>query len=193
MKGVVGGFANDPRVLAWDVWNEPGNDNDNSYGPTEPKNKAALVEALLPRVFAWARSARPMQPLTSGVCDVQFRTDLLTSLQAIQLEDSDIMSFHNYDWPEEFEREAMWLREFNRPIIRTEFMARSAGSTFDSTCRLRIRNMSAPSTGALFLGKRRLILPGIHGNVRTCWCSLRSGSMKCSGNSARRTVKPRWI
>jgi len=64
-------------------------------------------EALLPKVFAWARSARPMQPLTSGVWDVQFRTDLLTSLQAIQLENSDIITFHNYGWPEEFEREAM--------------------------------------------------------------------------------------
>lgn len=132
VKGVVGAFANDPRVMAWDVWNEPGNDNDNSYGPTEPKNKAALVEALLPKVFAWARSARPVQPLTSGVWDVRFRTDALTPLQSIQLDNSDIITFHNYGWPEEFEREIRWLREFNRPIICTEFMARSAGSTFDT-------------------------------------------------------------
>lgn len=159
VKGVVGAFANDPRVLAWDVWNEPGNDNDKSYGPTEPKNKPALVEALLPKVFAWARSARPMQPLTSGVWDVQFRTDLLTSLQAIQLENSDIITFHNYGWPEEFEREAMWLREFNRPIICTEFMARSAGSTFDSILPIANKEHVGAINWGFVSGKTQTYLP----------------------------------
>ena len=32
VKGVVGAFANDDRVLAWDVWNEPDNPNRSSYG-----------------------------------------------------------------------------------------------------------------------------------------------------------------
>ena len=32
VQGVVGAFANDPRILAWDVWNEPDNDNASSYG-----------------------------------------------------------------------------------------------------------------------------------------------------------------
>jgi endo-1,4-beta-mannosidase len=27
IEGVVGAFANDPRILAWDVWNEPNNGN----------------------------------------------------------------------------------------------------------------------------------------------------------------------
>ncbi len=63
--GVVGAFANDPRILAWDVWNEP----DNAYGSSrkELPNKVALVAALLPQVFEWARSVNPSQPLTSGV------------------------------------------------------------------------------------------------------------------------------
>ena len=39
VKGVVGAFANDKRILAWDVWNEPDNPNSNSYGPREPANK----------------------------------------------------------------------------------------------------------------------------------------------------------
>ena len=57
VQGVVGAFANDPRVLAWDVWNEPDNNNDSSYGKLEPPNKRDLILALLPRVFEWARSA----------------------------------------------------------------------------------------------------------------------------------------
>src|SRR5687767_7936742 len=67
VKGVVAAFANDERILAWDVWNEPDNMNTSSYGKLEPANKVDLVLALLPKVFAWARSARPRQPLTCGV------------------------------------------------------------------------------------------------------------------------------
>ena len=63
MQGVVGAFANDPRILAWDLWNEPNNGNGGAYGAVELKNKAELVLALLPQVFAWARSANPSQPL----------------------------------------------------------------------------------------------------------------------------------
>ena len=67
VEGVVGAFAHDDRILAWDLWNEPDNGNDSSYGNVEVPHKAELVAALLPRVFAWARSQHPSQPLTSGV------------------------------------------------------------------------------------------------------------------------------
>ena len=67
VKGVVGAFANDPRILAWDLWNEPDNGNDSSYAKGEPKNKNEIILALLPQVFAWARSEHPTQPLTSGL------------------------------------------------------------------------------------------------------------------------------
>ena len=39
VKGVVGAFAKDRRILAWDVWNEPDNTNGSSYGKQEPVNK----------------------------------------------------------------------------------------------------------------------------------------------------------
>ncbi len=67
VKGVVGAFGKDDRVLAWDIWNEPDNDNTPAYVKVEPKDKSARVLALLPQAFAWARAARPEQPLTSGV------------------------------------------------------------------------------------------------------------------------------
>src|SRR6266850_6382027 len=59
VQGVVGVFAKDERILAWDVWNEPGSDNAGSYPKEElkEKDKMALVTALLPQVFAWAREA----------------------------------------------------------------------------------------------------------------------------------------
>src|SRR5690348_1149459 len=67
VEGVVGAFANDQRILAWDVWNEPSNTNGGAYGRIEPKDKPQRVLELLPKVFAWARSTNPSQPLTSGL------------------------------------------------------------------------------------------------------------------------------
>src|SRR5687768_6817500 len=32
VKGVVSKFGNDPRIVAWDVWNEPDNTNNTAYG-----------------------------------------------------------------------------------------------------------------------------------------------------------------
>jgi hypothetical protein len=133
VQGVIGAFANDDRILGWDVWNEPGSDNAGSYPHEEIKDKAARVAALLPQVFEWARSAHPTQPLTSGVWYVDTSTEdgRLGELQTIQLRESDIVTFHNYSWPEDFKREVAWLRKLDRPVICTEFMARPAGSTFD--------------------------------------------------------------
>jgi len=134
VQGVVAAFAKDDRILAWDVWNEPGADNLGSYPKEELKDKTARVTALLPQVFAWAREANPSQPLTSGVCCVDTSPDgaNLPEIQQIQLRESDIVTFHNYTWPEFFQREIAWLKKYNRPVICTEYMARPAGSTFDT-------------------------------------------------------------
>jgi hypothetical protein len=132
VKGVVGAFANDERIIAWDIWNEPNNTNTSSYGAREPENKLELVELLLPKAFEWARSMNPMQPLTSGVWDGDWApTSELTAIQKIQFKHSDVITFHNYGWPEDFEQRVKWLQTYNRPLICTEYMARPVGSIFD--------------------------------------------------------------
>ena len=135
VQGVVGAFAKDDRILGWDVWNEPGSDQTGNYPKTEMKNadKVARVAVLLPQVFAWAREVNPTQPLTSGVYEVDTSKDesAVDELERIQLRESDVITFHNYSWPEDFKAEVAWLRRFHRPVICTEYMARSAGSTFD--------------------------------------------------------------
>jgi len=77
VQGVVRAFARDDRILAWDVWNEPGAENAGSYPRVElkEKEKTARVTALLPQAFAWARELKPMQPLTSGVWAVDTSPD----------------------------------------------------------------------------------------------------------------------
>lgn len=131
VKGVVKRFANDPRVLGWDVWNEPDNDTGPSYKDVDLPNKEAYVLPLLKLSFEWVRSSNPSQPLTSGLWLGDWSThEALTDIQKVQVEQSDIISFHNYDGPEEFEKRINWLQRYERPILCTEYMARPNGSTF---------------------------------------------------------------
>jgi hypothetical protein len=135
VQGVVGAFAKDERVLGWDVWNEPSNTNGGSYTKIELKSadKRARVAMLLPQVFEWAREMSPTQPLTSGFWDIDIAREesAMNEIAKIQLRESDVITFHNYSWPESFKAEIAWLRRFHRPVICTEYMARAVGSTFD--------------------------------------------------------------
>ncbi|MDP9413774.1 MAG: 1,4-beta-xylanase [Pseudomonadota bacterium] len=135
VEDVVGAFARDQRVLAWDLWNEPDNNGGGSYNPLQLPDEKRRIEELLPKVFAWARSRRPVQPLTSGVWigpDWSPGSPQLTPIQRIQLAESDVISFHNYEWPEQFEARIAQLRPYGRPLLCTEWMARSAGSIPDT-------------------------------------------------------------
>lgn len=132
VKGVTAHFANDDRVLGWDVWNEPDNTNDRAYGTVELQDKEKYVLPLLERAFEWVRSANPSQPVTSGVWKGDWSThEGMTPIEQVQIEQSDIISFHNYDGPEEFEKRVKWLQRYERPILCTEYMARPNGSTFE--------------------------------------------------------------
>ncbi|HEY0794388.1 MAG TPA: 1,4-beta-xylanase [Acidisarcina sp.] len=132
VTGVVGAFANDSRILGWDVWNEP--DNKGGDLAADEAAKIARVNELLPQAFVWARSAHPAQPLTSGVWRGDWSDPAKESETVkIQLANSDVISFHNYGWPEDFEARIKELQAQHRPLICTEYMARGAGSTFDGS------------------------------------------------------------
>lgn len=160
VRGVVGAFADDPRVLAWDVWNEPDNTNSDAYGKLEPQDKAKLVAALLPQVFEWARSANPSQPLTSGVWQGNWSaTTRLSRIQQIQLSHSDVISFHNYSKPEDFEKRVLWLKRYGRPILCTEYMARTMGSTFDAILPIAKKHRVGAINWGFVIGKTQTNLP----------------------------------
>ena len=81
VKDVVGTFANDSRVLMWDVRNEP----DNGLNSTEVQ----FLNQALPQAFTWARSMNPIQPLTSSVW---YGINGVTPM--LQINNSDVVSFH---------------------------------------------------------------------------------------------------
>ena len=160
VKGVVGAFAKDDRVLAWDIWNEPDNMNDGSYRSQEPAHKVEEVDALLPKVFAWGRSVHPVQPLTSAVWTGDWtHPEKESATTKIQLAESDVITFHNYGWPEYFEARAQQLRTYGRPVLCSEFMARGAGSTFDGTLPVAKRLNVAAINWGLVAGKTQTWLP----------------------------------
>lgn len=160
VTGVVKAFGKDSRVLGWDVWNEPDNMNTNSYGSTEPKNKVQLVRALLPQVFHWVREAGADQPLTSGVWKGDWSSDdKLSPMERVQLESSDVISFHNYESGAEFEKRIKWLQRYHRPILCTEYMARGNGSTFQGSLSIAKKYKVAAINWGFVAGKTQTYLP----------------------------------
>ena len=160
VEGVIGAFAHDQRILAWDLWNEPDNGNQGSYGKKDPRTKAEIVQELLPKVFTWARSARPTQPLTSGLWSGDWSSVAsMGPVARIQFEQSDIITFHDYGWPEHFEQSIKELQAAHRPIICTEFMARGNGSTFDTILPVAHRYRVGAVNWGLVAGKSQTYLP----------------------------------
>ena len=160
VTGVIAKFANDPRILAWDLWNEPDNGNGSSYHREDPPHKAERVAQLLPQVFAWARSVNPSQPLTSGLWQSDWSSlDTMNPVARIQATESDIMTFHNYGWPEDFEGAVTKLEKLGRPILCSEYMARGAGSTIDTILPIAYKHHVGVINWGLVQGKEQTDLP----------------------------------
>jgi len=160
VRGVIGAFGKDPRVLAWDLWNEPSNKNDSSVGKAEPRDKVKAVLGLLPQVFAWARQVQPDQPLTSGLWEGDWSApEKLSATARIQLENSDIVSFHNYGPPAEFEKCIRSLLSYDRPVLCTEYMARGNGSTFQGSLPVAKKLRVGAINWGLVAGKTQTYLP----------------------------------
>jgi hypothetical protein len=159
VKGVVGHFRGDKRILAWDLINEPDNTNGSSYGRHEPPNKAELALALLKKVFTWAREADPTQPLTSGVWTGEWTEDKLSPMNRFQLEHSDIITFHDYSNLTRLKDRVASLRRYERPLLCTEYMARPLGSTFDPVLGYLLDQKIGAYNWGFVAGKTQTIYP----------------------------------
>jgi endo-1,4-beta-mannosidase len=107
-------FKHDKRILLWDLYNEPGNSN---------KKDASM--GLLIKVFAWARAVNPDQPISVGLWDWTF--EKLNTYQALN---SDIVTYHDYTEEASHLKTIQMLKTHGRPLICTEYMARTRGSKF---------------------------------------------------------------
>lgn len=135
VKGVIGHFRADPRVLAWDLFNEPDNVNRPAYFVYEPENKAELALTLLKRAYGWAREVNPTQPITAAVWEGQegwAGEGRPSTLTEFMLQHSDVISFHSYSPLPVVRKQAAALKRYGRPVLCTEYMARPLGSTFQA-------------------------------------------------------------
>jgi hypothetical protein len=118
VHAIIGAHANDRRILAWDLYNEPGN--------TKRANSSL---PLLVNTFRWARECEPTQPLTAG----PWRTGLYDSTFHAMMELSDVLSFHSYDTLEK--TVSMWIEpmeKYQKPMFVTEWLCRERENTFSS-------------------------------------------------------------
>ncbi len=161
VKGIVGAFGKDKRVLAWDLWNEPDNGNGNSYRASEVPEKPQIVVKWMPDVFRWARAARPVQPLTVGLWQGKdWSSDAaLSAVDRIIVSESDVISFHNYNPAAEFEKRIASLERLKRPLLCTEYMARGAGSTFEGSLAVAAKKGVAAYNWGFVQGKTQTDLP----------------------------------
>lgn len=116
VKDVMTTFKNDERIWMWDLYNEPGN-----------TGHQITSLPLLRNVFRWARECEVCQPLTVGVWYMDCQ-----ELNAFQLANSDIISYHNYSNPEIHQQAIDTLSAYGRPMVCTEYMARKHGSYFQT-------------------------------------------------------------
>jgi hypothetical protein len=157
VKDVLTRFRDDDRIVLWDLYNEPGN---SGY-----ENKSM---PLLKKVFQWGRLVNPSQPLSVGVWNQRLR-----ELGQYQLDNSDVITYHNYFNKEVHEQWIDSLRSFGRPLICTEYMARTRNSLFkDILPLLKEENVGAYNWG-LVAGKSNTIYawdtPMPHGKEPKVW------------------------
>lgn len=162
LKGYVQGtlqrFADDDRVLMWELYNEPGrgsrapdqwmggNLSDESFGDQSAK----LVHAS----WVWARAVNSSQPICSNshgcVGAINYSINVLNS---------DVHSIHCYETAERTRLLLDKFEAYGRPVLMTEYLARERGSTFEGVMPLlKERNVAAINWGFV-AGKSGTIWP----------------------------------
>ena len=83
----------------------------------------------------------------------------MDAIARVQLEQSDVISFHNYGPPDDFLRRVETLEKYHRPLICTEYMARPVGSTFDKILPIAEKQKVAAINWGFVNGKSQTNLP----------------------------------
>jgi hypothetical protein len=165
VKGIIGNYSDDERIIGWDLFNEPDNRmNIPELTKHEIDNKEYFALKLLRKVHGWAREECPTQPLTMGVWHGNHNhwgnPDSLTSLDRFMVFHSDILSFHGYDSDtNSFKKKITELQKYGRPIMCTEYLARGHNNTFERMLPIMKRNDVAAYNWGLVDGKAQTKYP----------------------------------
>jgi hypothetical protein len=122
-------FADDSRVLMWELYNEPGRGHYMEPILDEQGRNLKFGDESNKLVYdswVWAREVNPSQPVTSttagSVGDRNIRINRINS---------DLHSIHYYGTPEETKNLIIEYKKDDRPVIMSEWLARDRGNTVE--------------------------------------------------------------
>ena len=148
VRGVIERFGDDDRIVAWDLFNEPDQVDVDTLAAGDRNAKARVVTRLVDVVFDWARSAHPRQPLTVGLWEYdEHMRPVDNDLNRLVIERSDVISFHCYEPHDKLEMLITELSSHGRPLVCTEWLARTNGSTADLIDVMAARGVDAINWG----------------------------------------------
>lgn len=153
VKELLTHFKADPRVVLWDLYNEPGNGCEGD--DTEDVRRRSLSVPLLQATFDWARSvAGVSQPLTVASWHLDEATNCCIAAN------SDVVSFHAYQAPHKgLINKIENASASGRPVICSEYMARKQGSTFAACLPILRERCAGAINWGLVSGKTQTIYP----------------------------------
>nr|WP_262910772.1 glycoside hydrolase family 5 protein [Wocania arenilitoris] len=160
VKETMKRYKSDKRVLIWDLYNEPGNPNTSSYGDIELKNKETYSLALLKKAFQWAREVNPTQPICADVWRAgDADLNKLDAIDKFCYKNSDVINYHAYFPLDKQKKVVAELKKSNRPLLATEYMARTANSTFENSLPFFKENKIGAYNWGFINGKSNTIYP----------------------------------
>ena len=119
VREIVETYKNDERIIIWDVYNEPGN-----------SKREEVTIPNLKLLFEIIREIDPIQPLTCSIWRMGGKPlEDQPETGKIALENSDIISYHNYNGYMENIKIIKQLKRLGRPIMNTEWLARCTHNT----------------------------------------------------------------
>ena len=131
----------------------------------EPENpeKRMFTLALIKRVFDWVREINPSQPITASIYEstIPYWGDYenLPELEQFIINNSDIISYHDYGDKKGAAQKIKELKKYNRPLLCTEYLAREYNNTFEELLPLFKQNRIGAFNWGLVSGKTNTIYP----------------------------------
>lgn len=114
VREIVERYKDDERIIMWNIYNEVGN-----------SHRWQVSMPNLKKIFEIVREIDPIQPLTCETFSLgEGEIEDIPEVEKYALEQSDIISYHNYGTYDINIRIIKKLKRYGRPVLCTEWLAR---------------------------------------------------------------------
>ncbi|MEM9481732.1 MAG: cellulase family glycosylhydrolase [Verrucomicrobiota bacterium] len=151
-------FKDDDRVLYWELYNEPGRGSGDSGDMQSTKRRKGAMgnrsRYLVYYSWVWAREENPSQPITSTTAGCVGDQNIY-----INRINSDLHSIHSYHPSPKFDEVIAEYKKDDRPVIMTEWLARSIGQDVEECLDIMKRENVGAINWGFVSGKTATIWP----------------------------------